>query len=54
MCAPQVGSGNGELSVSRTSSTCYFAREDLPSLMAKIMALTGKPVEHVELPQVGR
>jgi hypothetical protein len=24
--APVVGAGNGELSLSRTSCTCYFAR----------------------------
>lgn len=52
--APVVGKGNGEVSPSRTSSTCYLAREDLPTYMAKICALTGKPVEHCELPQVGR
>mmetsp|Transcript_23612 Transcript_23612/g.93613 ORF Transcript_23612/g.93613 Transcript_23612/m.93613 type:complete len:311 (+) Transcript_23612:266-1198(+) len=52
--APVVGPGNGEVSVSRTSSTCYLAREDLPSICTKVCALTGKPVEHLELPQVGR
>mmetsp|Transcript_3089 Transcript_3089/g.9434 ORF Transcript_3089/g.9434 Transcript_3089/m.9434 type:complete len:265 (-) Transcript_3089:99-893(-) len=52
--APVVGPGNGEVSVSRTSSTCYLAREDLPSVVTKVCALTGKPVEHLELPQVGR
>lgn len=39
---------------SRTSSTCYFAREDVPAVVAKVCRLTGKPPEHVELPQVGR
>ena len=52
--APVVGPGNGEVSVSRTSSTCYLAREDLPSVCTKVCALTGKPLEHLELPQVGR
>lgn len=52
--APVVGKGVGEVSPSRTSSTCYLAREDLPDYMRKISALTGKPVEHCELPQVGR
>lgn len=52
--APVVGKGAGEVSSSRTSSTCYLAREDLPDLMRKITLLTGKPPEHCELPQVGR
>lgn len=52
--APIVGPGSGELSSSRTSSTCYLCREDLPLLMKKIYFLTGKPPEHCELPQVGR
>lgn len=52
--APVVGPGNGEVSVSRTSSTCYLAREDLPTVCTKVCALTGKPVGHLELPQVGR
>jgi prolyl 4-hydroxylase len=52
--APVVGSGAGEVSPSRTSSTCYLAREDLPEYLRKVSYLTGKPVEHFELPQVGR
>ena len=52
--APVVGKGAGEISTSRTSSTCYLAREDLPDYMRKVSLLTGKPVEHCELPQVGR
>jgi len=52
--APVVGKGIGEVSSSRTSSTCYLAREDLPTYIQKICALTGKPMEHCELPQVGR
>lgn len=52
--APVVGQGAGEVSPSRTSSTCYLAREDLPNLMRKVSLLTGKPPEHCELPQVGR
>ena len=52
--APVVGKGSGEFSVSRTSSTCYLAREDLPEYLRKVGMLTGKPREHFELPQVGR
>jgi prolyl 4-hydroxylase len=52
--APVVGKGAGEVSPSRTSSTCYLAREDLPDYMRKVSMLTGKPIEHCELPQVGR
>ena len=52
--APVVGKGAGEVSPSRTSSTCYLAREDVPDLMVKVSLLTGKPIEHCELPQVGR
>jgi hypothetical protein len=49
--APVVGKGSGEVSPTRTSSTCYLAREDLPDLMRKVSMLTGKPIEHMELPQ---
>jgi prolyl 4-hydroxylase len=52
--APVVGKGAGEVSPSRTSSTCYLAREDLPDLLRKVSILTGKPIGHCELPQVGR
>lgn len=52
--APVVGKGAGEISPSRTSSTCYLAREDLPDYLRKVSILTGKPIEHCELPQVGR
>ena len=52
--APVVGKGAGEVSSSRTSSTCFLAREDLPEYLNKISLLTGKPIEHCELPQVGR
>merc|ERR1711983_188028 len=52
--APVVGPGSGTVSNTRTSSTCYLAREDLPLLMQKVCCLTGKPVQHTELPQVGR
>lgn len=52
--APVVGKGQGEISQSRTSSTCYLAREDLPEYLRKVSLLTGKPAEHCELPQVGR
>ena len=30
--APVVGAGNGEVSTSRTSSTCYLAREVTPHI----------------------
>jgi hypothetical protein len=52
--APVVGKGSGEICKARTSSTCYLAREDVWDMMQKISALTGKPIEHCELPQVGR
>lgn len=52
--APVVGKGSGEVSSSRTSSTCYLAREDLPEYLRKVGALTGKPTSPCELPQVGR
>lgn len=52
--APVVGSGVGEVSASRTSSTCYLSRDDLPIYMNKICTLTNKPIHHCELPQVGR
>lgn len=52
--APVVGRGAGEVTVARTSSTCFLARQDLPEYMDKISALTGKPPGHCELPQVGR
>ncbi|KAJ1456517.1 hypothetical protein M885DRAFT_439400 [Pelagophyceae sp. CCMP2097] len=52
--APVVGAGNGEVSVSRTSSTCYLARDDLPTVCTKVCALAGVPLAHLELPQVGR
>eukprot|EP00562_Extubocellulus_spinifer_P027975 CAMPEP_0178638966 /NCGR_PEP_ID=MMETSP0698-20121128/15198_1 /TAXON_ID=265572 /ORGANISM="Extubocellulus spinifer, Strain CCMP396" /LENGTH=741 /DNA_ID=CAMNT_0020279241 /DNA_START=114 /DNA_END=2338 /DNA_ORIENTATION=+ len=52
--APVVGKGVGEVSVSRTSSTVYLAREDLPLYLEKVCRLVGKPRDHCELPQVGR
>eukprot|EP00752_Nemacystus_decipiens_P012665 g11219.t1 len=54
IASPVVGAGAGEVSESRTSSSCFLAREDLPTVCSKVMALTGKPIEHLELPQVGR
>jgi hypothetical protein len=33
--APVVGKGSGEISASRTSSTCYLAREDVPDILRK-------------------
>jgi len=52
--SPVVGAGSGEISPQRTSTTCYFSREDTPSLVRKVCCLTNKPLEHLELPQVGR
>lgn len=52
--SPVVGAGAGEVSESRTSSSCFLAREDLPTVCHKVMTLTGKPIEHLELPQVCR
>ena len=52
--APVVGKGAGEVSPSRTSSTCYLAREDLPNLLRKVSLLTGVALDQCELPQVGR
>ena len=52
--APVVGAGSGVVSQTRTSSTCYLAREDLPWLCRKVSKLTNKPICHMELPQVGR
>eukprot|EP00903_Cladosiphon_okamuranus_P015949 g14732.t1 len=54
IASPVVGAGAGEVSESRTSSSCFLAREDLPTVCRKVVALTGKPFEHLELPQVGR
>jgi prolyl 4-hydroxylase len=39
---------------SRTSSTCFLNKHDPPFLMEKCQALTGKPIAHMEKPQVGR
>lgn len=52
IASPVVGAGAGEVNASRTSSSCFLAREDLPTVCRKVMALTGKPIEHLELPQV--
>jgi prolyl 4-hydroxylase len=53
--APVVGLGNGEISAARTSSTCYLDRSQVPSVVTRVSRLLqGKPIEHVELPQVGR
>jgi prolyl 4-hydroxylase len=52
--APVVGVGAGVISETRTSSTCYLTREDLPELSRKVSILTQKPINHLELPQVGR
>ena len=52
--APVVGAGPGVVSETRTSSTCYLAREDLPGLVRKVARLTDKPICHMEFPQVGR
>lgn len=52
IASPVVGAGAGEVNASRTSSSCFLAREDLPTVCTKVMALTGKPIDHLELPQV--
>ncbi|CAM9529241.1 unnamed protein product [Chrysoparadoxa australica] len=52
--SPVVGAGAGEVSVSRTSSSCFFPREELPGLVAKVAALTNVPMNTLEFPQVGR
>jgi len=53
--APVVGVGAGEISTSRTSTTCYLERSDLPTVVGKVSRLLlGKPIEHIELPQCGR
>ena len=36
--APVVGKGQGEVSPSRTSSTCYLAREDLPEVSSLMIS----------------
>jgi prolyl 4-hydroxylase len=53
--APVVGVGNGEISQSRTSWTCYLKREDVPSVTEAVSRLLqGKSISHIECPQVGR
>lgn len=53
--APVVGVGNGEISAARTSTTCYLDRHQVPSVLSRVSRLLqGKPLEHIELPQVGR
>lgn len=34
--SPVVGAGAGEVSTSRTSSSCFLAREDLPTVCSKV------------------
>jgi prolyl 4-hydroxylase len=53
--APVVGAGNIEISTARTSSTCSLRKEDVPTLMNDVSSLLDdKPIEHCELPQIGR
>jgi prolyl 4-hydroxylase len=53
--APVVGVGNGEISAARTSTTCYLDRSQVPSIVSRVSRLLqNKPIEHIELPQVGR
>ncbi|CAK0803182.1 unnamed protein product [Prorocentrum cordatum] len=56
--ASSPGSGGARevhgVSASRTSTTCFLARESCGALLAKVGALTGKPRECFELVQVGR
>lgn len=49
-----VGDGDGVVSPIRTSTSCYFAREDLPFLCNKVCTLLGIPTANLELPQVSR
>lgn len=37
--SPVVGKGAGEISESRTSSSCFLAREDLPTVCSKVLLL---------------
>lgn len=34
--SPVVGAGAGEISESRTSSSCFLAREDVPTVCSKV------------------
>uniref|UniRef100_A0A7S3PTI8 Fe2OG dioxygenase domain-containing protein n=1 Tax=Chaetoceros debilis TaxID=122233 RepID=A0A7S3PTI8_9STRA len=52
--APIIGKEQDELSTERTSSTCYFTRDDFPDYLSKVSLLTGQAVENCEWPQVGR
>ena len=42
----------GSVNEGRTSSTCFLNRDEAPWLLAKVSALTNKPVTHMETPQV--
>jgi prolyl 4-hydroxylase len=46
--------GGDVVTAGRTSDSCYFEQYHLPGLMRKVTALTGKPVEHCEYPQVAK
>ncbi len=52
--SPVVGEGSGVETEERTSMTCFLAKEEFPFLCQKVSHLVSKPVEHLELPQVGR
>lgn len=42
------------MSSDRTSSTCFLAREDVPSIIERVCAITQKPEHEIEIVQVGR
>jgi prolyl 4-hydroxylase len=46
--------GGDVVAAGRTSDSCYFEQYHLPGLMRKVTALTGKPLEHCEYPQVAK
>jgi prolyl 4-hydroxylase len=52
--SPVVGAGDGVVSSDRTSSTCFLAREDVPTIVQRVCAITGKPADETEVVQVGR
>jgi prolyl 4-hydroxylase len=52
--APVVGKGIGVSSHARTSTTCFLDRDKFPEIMGKVSALTNKPIDDFEYPQVGR
>ena len=55
MSSPPFCAGS-EATKGRTSLTCHLSKQTPPcgELLAKIRRLTGKPYDHMELPQVAR